>query len=199
MHLAEPKNQAIPIAAGDSRHLFAVRDQTDQCWQRQRQSPLPPNLTHSPDATHRQRHGSILIVFAFLRKRALASPNRLSTHSRRAEWSTFDSVLALFADSLSNRIFCLKMSVSCSIGAGRSAFLSPSAPAPCTAMRVERRPYRDCFEVSWLVVVHEQASQGYPVRLGVASATSQRSPSISGVFFSRSVSFVEALLCSDSF
>ena len=78
----------------------------------------------------------------------MASPNNPSTLSRRAEWSTFDSVLALFADSLSNRIFCLKVSVSCSMGAGRGAFLSLSALAPRTAMRITRSSSRDCLVVS---------------------------------------------------
>ena len=79
--------------------------------------------------------------------RALASPNTPSTHARRAEWSTFDSVLALCDDSLSNLIFCLNVSVSCSIGAGRGAFLSPSAP--CTAARTARKPSRNCFAASF--------------------------------------------------
>ena len=87
-------------------------------------------------------------VFAFLRKRALASPNTPSTLARRAQWSTFDSVFALFADSLSNLIFCLNMSVSSSFGAGRGAFLSPSVPAPCTATRIASKPSRDCFVAS---------------------------------------------------
>ena len=42
----------------------------------------------------------------------------------------------------------VKPSVSCSIGAGRGAFLSPSAPAPCTAMRIARTSFRDCFATS---------------------------------------------------
>ena len=164
--------------------------------------PSSPNFTRYPYPTRRQRHGSILVmsdVFEFLRKRALASPNKPSTHSRRAEWSTFESVLALFADSLSNQIFCLKVSVSCSTGEGRGAFLSPSAPAPCTAMRTTRSSSRDCSVVS---LACDSAGPSFP---SMSCSLWSCFCNLSKVsvdfwsFFSRSLSCAEALLYSYSF
>ena len=141
----------------------------------------------------------MMSAFEFLRKYALASPNKPSTHSRRPEWSEFDSVLALFADSLSNRIFCLNKSVSCSIGMGPGVFLSPSAPAPCTAMRITRRSSRSCFVVS---LACARAGPSLP-NISCSSWSCFRNFSTVSVdfwsFFSRSLSFAEALLYSDSF